>query len=299
MNNNNTKTTDMECPFTVKFDKYPTMAKHFNELLLFLSSSEHFTDLDINGIWQILDTMSYEERMKKVTKQIKRKKVKQALFKADGLTKPPNRMNLFRKKFKQECKDEGREYSKEYFTTAYEALSDEKIAELEKECTELRKEYEEQYNTLRLKAMFNGEYPLDKPKGACSNYMIFNKACHSKDSNLLSKSQISVLKKAEGSDFKTMIATIKSLWDKLKVEEKAKFTKLSVEDKQRYKYQMYEYEILSLEAQIRFAQSNNETIRVSELESELTELRDNEPDGYSDYTSSDDYTPLFDYSQFE
>jgi hypothetical protein len=299
MDNNNTKTADMECPFTVKFDKDPNMAKHFNELLLFLASSEHFSDLDIAEIWQILDTMSYEERMKKATKQMKRKKVKEAAFKAEGLKRPPNRMNLFRTKFKQECKDEGREYSKEYFTTAYEALSEEKLAELEEECAELRQEYDERYNELRLKAMFNGEYPLDKPKGACSNFMIFNKACHARDSKLLSKSQITVLKKADGGDFKTMINAITGLWDKLKVEEKEKFTKLSSEDKQRHKYQIYEHGILSLEAQIRFAQSKNETIRVSELEAELSELRDSEPDGYSDYIDSDDYTPLFDFSQFE
>jgi hypothetical protein len=298
MDINNTQTADMECPFTVQFDKDPLKATHFNELLEFLAKSEHFSDLDISEIWAILDTMEYKERMLKIKKQMKRKKVKAAAFKPEGLKKPPNRMNLFRTKFKQECKDEGREYSKDYFVTAYKALSEEKIEELEEECAELKKVYETRFNELRLKAMYLGEYPLDKPKGSCSNYMMFSKACHSKDSNLLSKSQITTLNKSDG-DFKKMITVIKSLWDKLKVEEKSRFTDLAKADKERYTFQSYEHAILSLEAQIRFAQSKNETIRVSELESELSELRDTEPEGFDEFTSSADYKPLYDFSQFE
>lgn len=299
MNTNKTNTADMECAFTVQFDKNPEKAKHFNELLEHLVSSEHFADLDIDEVWGVLDTMEREERMKKVKKQLKRKAVKKAAFKPVGLKKPPNRMNLFRAKFKDECKEEGRDYSKEYFESAYKALSEEKLAELDEECTALKEVYEKKFNLRKLRAIYNGEYSPDEPKRACSNYMMFSKACHAKDSSLLSKSQLTTLKKADGSDFKKMISVIKELWDKLKHEEKSKFKQISDNDKIRYKCQLHEHHVLDLEAQIRLAQSKNETIRVSELESELADLKDTEPEEFEEYTGSDDYVPLYDFSVLE
>ena len=161
--NTNKNTTDMECAFTVQFDKNPEKAKHFNELLEHLVSSEHFDDLDIDEVWGLLDTMDREERMKKVKKQMKRKAVKKAAFKPVGLKKPPNRMNLFRIKFKEECKEEGRDYSKDYFDSAYKALSEEKLAELDEECSALKEVYEKKFNEMKLRAIYNGEHTPDEP----------------------------------------------------------------------------------------------------------------------------------------
>lgn len=299
MNTNNTETQNMECAFTVQFDKNPEKAQHFNELLEFLASSEHFSELDIDEVWGIIDTMERDERLKKAKKQLKRKVVKQAAFKPENLKKPPNRMNLFREKFKQECKDEDRKYTKDYFTAAYKALTEEALSELDEECSSLKEIYEKRYELLKLKAIHDGEYPPEAVKRACSSYMMFSKACHAKDSNLLSKTQISALKKADGSDFKKMISVIKGLWDKLKHEEKQRFNEIAVNDKKRYRFQSYEHDVIALEAQIRLAQSKNETIRVSELESELADLRDNEPEDYEEYKSSDDYVPLYDFSVLE
>jgi hypothetical protein len=297
MDNNNTN--NMECPFTAQFDKQPEKAKNFSELLTFLATSEHFSDLDINEVWGILDSVEYEERMKKVKGQLKRKAVKKAAFKPTNLKRPPNRMNLFRAKFKTECKEEGREYSKDYFTSAYNALSEEVLAELDEECSELKRVYEEKFAALKLKAIYDGEYEPDKPKGSCSSYMMFSKACHARDSALLSKTQLTTLKKSGSGDFKKMITTIKELWDKLKHEEKQRFVELSNDDKIRYKCQMYEYNVLSLEAQIRLAQSKKETIRTSELQSDLAELKDNEPEEYEEYTSQADYKHIYDFSSLE
>lgn len=299
MNTNNTETQNMECPYTVQFDKNPEKAQYFNELLEFLGTSEHFSELEIDDVWGILDTMPRDERLKKAKKQLKRKAVKQAAFKPTGLKKPPNRMNLFREKFKQECKEEDRKYTKEYFEAAYKALTEEALAELDEECSALKEIYEKRYALLKLKAIHDGEYPLDTVKRACSSYMMFSKACHAKDASLLSKPQISALKKADGSDFKKMIGVIKGIWDKLKHEEKQRFNDIAANDKLRYKFQVYEHDVITLEAQIRLAQSKGETIRVSELESELADLRDNEPEEYEDYTSSDGYAPLYDFSVLE
>lgn len=292
--NNN---VDMECPLTIQFDKHPETVAAVDMALTHLENkSDSFDKLEA---WTLIDSMDYEERIKKSKKDLKRKVVKEAKFKPKGLKRAPNRMNLFREQFKQECKDEGRDYSKEYFEAAYKALSEDKKAELDEECAELKKVYEEKYEKLKLRAMYNGEFPLEKPKRQCSSWILFSKACHAQDSNVLSKSIISKLKKEETSDFKKTIALIKKLWHGLKHEERRKFDELVETGKETYKFKEYEFETISLEAQIRLALSKNETIMVSELEAELDRHRESAPEGYEEYTGSVDYEPLYDFSEFE
>jgi hypothetical protein len=287
----------MECPLTIQFDKHPETVAAVD--MAFNHLEEKYDNFDKLEAWTLIDNVDYEERIKKSKKDLKRKVAKQAKFKAPGLKRAPNRMNLFREQFKQECKDEGREYSKEYFESAYKALSEEKLAELDEECATLKTVYDEKYEKLKLRAMYNGEYPLEKPKRQCSSWILFSKACHAKDTKLLSKTIISKLKKEDTSDFKKTIALIKKLWDGLKHEERSKFDTIVEAGKETYKFKEYEYEMTSLECQIRHALSKNETIMVSEFESELEKLREEAPEGYEDYTGSADYEPLYDFSEFE
>ena len=296
-NTNTNKTVKMEGGYTSRFDNNPKKAQEWMEALRHVCSQ---SEVDIEDLWATVDTMSIEEREKKVKRQLKRVSNKAAQFKTTTITKPPNRMNLYRKRFKAECEENGEKYSKETFAEAYAALSDDELAALDEEVAELKAEYTKAYEKERLKAIYNGDFTPPEVKRALSAYMIFGMCCHAKNDKHLSKTIINKLNDADKKkmSFGDMGKFIKALWTDLKPKQKEVFTKLNEEAKAKYHFQVYERNIIIANGNIRRATREEDTDAAANFDEELTVLTENPPDGYEKYTSSKDYQPLYDFTPF-
>jgi hypothetical protein len=295
-NTNTNKTVKMEGGYTSRFDNNPKKAQEWMEALRHVCSQ---SEVDIEELWATVDTMSIEEREKKVKRQLKRVSNKAAQFKATTIAKPPNRMNLFRKRFKEECAENGDKYSKDTFAEAYAALSSDELAALDEEVAGLKAEYEADYEKERVKAIYNGDFTPPDIKRALSAYMIFGMCCHSKNNKYLPKSIIKKLNDMPSDmSFGDMGKFIKTLWSSLTAKQKEVFSKLNEEAKAKYLFQVYERNIIIANGNIRRATREEDTDAATKFEEELVSLTDNPPEGYEAYTSSSDYQPLYDFTSF-
>lgn len=298
--NNSTKQSDkmQNGCYTSRFDNKPQMAKDYLECIRYLVSK---TDGDIEELWALYDNQSVEEREEHIKKGLKRVKAIAAKFKPDadcGLTKPPNNVyNLFRQQYKEE---QGESYTKEGFEKAYKALKKPTLAKLKKEVDKLNAAYNIEVEKLKNIAIYKGEHPPPKVKGACNTYAIFMKDCYSDEPRFIGKKQIKAFAKLREEcknngkkhteNTKVIAGLVKEFWDGLSDVEKESVKELATEDKLRFHCENYERDVFVLEAKIRFTESCDEhsdterSRRVKAYTEELTKLQESgKPEGYDEY----------------
>lgn len=293
-----TKDTMQNGCFTSRFDNNPQMAKDYLECIRYLVSK---TDGDLAELWSLYDNQTLEERETNIKKGLKRVKAKEAAFKPDsdsGLTKPANNVyNLFRQQYKEE---QGDAYTKEGFEKAYKALKKPALAKLKKEVDKLNEAYNTEVEKLKNIAIYKGEHPPPKVKGACNTYAIFMKDCYSDEPKFIGKKQIKAFEKLREEcknngkkhteNTKVIAGLVKEFWDGLSDVEKEAVKELATEDKLRFHCENYERDVFVLEAKIRFTEASDEhsdaerSRRVKAYTEELSKLRESgKPEGYDDY----------------
>lgn len=297
MANNTNTIEEMAGIYTAKHDKKPELALHAIDIIRLISSK---SDVDENELWNLIDSTDIGERTSKANKLVKSRKKRDAKFKPDKSILPsvPTIRNLFIKDFKTECKDEGREYSHEYCDLAYKALKETEIEKLRERREAIKKAYDIEKEKLRLRAIYYGEFtPQRIKKRSNSAYMYFANSCHDFDTTFVSKANIGKIKKM--TSMTDRVPFIKKLWDALTDTKRNEVIAKYDEFNRIHSFRLYEREVIILNGKIRYYQNINDTIMVSKVQAELENLKEAEPEGYEDYKSSSDYTPVYDLSEFE
>lgn len=297
MNNNNseTKTDIMEGGrFTSRYAKNYKDSMHAIEICEHLASC---SSVNADELYKYLDVLTIAEAKKRNKTANKRTQVKEAEFKAVGLKTVPTVYNLFRQKFKAKVGDD---YTGEAFNQEYNTLSKKQKDELYYEISIMKEKYNTEYEKQKLRAIYEGEYPPAQVKRKTNARFMLSKICSNDKlkKKLLTKTQ---MKKMVNMPKKLAERTevITSIWESLSEAQMEQLTDMVTYDGIRQKCQMFEREVLVLEAGIRKAKRNGDTVTVSLLNADLTKLNQNVPDEYQEYIENDDYAPLYDFTELE
>lgn len=301
---NNNNTADMNGMYSALYDKNPNIAKHALELV---SKICDMSNADIEEIWAKFDSKDYTERNDEVEeilgKKKRRTRNKVVKFKPDPAILPnipDNLRNFFRTKFKQECIDEDRKYTKDYFESAYGALTDNALEELQAEYDEVCKQYDIDYERLKLRAIYNGEYTEIKVKNPINNTRnILLRYSFELNKKYMTKKLISDAKKCK-KDMKERQRIVTEMNNNLTEEQIADLEEIIRLDKLRARCQKYERDVILLECKIRYyTHKEPDELIVKRLTKSLQLKKDSPPEDYEDYTSQDNYAPLVDFSEIE
>lgn len=245
-------------------------AAHFIELLEFLN--EKVENLPLEQFWDLIDTLTIDERKDKIKKAKKRHKRKVDKFNPDNLKKPRNSINLFRIDYKESLISQGKKYNQLDFSKAWKLLSDEKKAEYEDKYNKEMVKYNKDYKKAKDIAILSGEYEDSEPKRPLSGYMIYLDLARRKDSKLIPSEVIEEINKLPITK-----QTVKLTEYYKKFMENEDNVKLLDNTRMQYKdlynYDYYHWYITNLNGKIKQCKRDNKDSKY--LEKELEEYKNN------------------------
>lgn len=211
-------------------------AEHFMELLEFLYENvENYPEPD--KIWPVLDSMSYEERKKKIKTQTKRAKKRVQKFKPKNIPNPKKPMELFRVEFKKQCIENDTKYTKDSFDTAWRELDDEEKERFNSIYQENKAIYEKDYQAAMEKAIHDGEYTPPQPKRPLKGYMLFTSFCRKEGNTFLTRDEYESI---QGKGIKECSELFSKKYSEIKENED--FIKHMKETQEQYE-ELYNYRI--------------------------------------------------------
>lgn len=184
----------------------------------------------------------------------KRKVKEEAKFVPTGLKKPSNALNIFTKKFQEQCKATGTTYSHTAKNEAWGKLSDSEKSVYQKQYEEAKTKYEASLAKQREDAIKNGLFPEDKPKRPLTAYFHYlaevrpqlakKYAISDADAKGLSKEDLAAKKKDNNLKISSEAG---EMWKKLTDDQKAKYANMYKRDKEVYDTKMAEWTKRDLE----------------------------------------------------
>lgn len=240
-------------------------ASNFIELLEFLN--DRVDNFPLEQFWELIDSVSLEERKEKIRKQQKRVKKRFEKFNPINIKRPKNPMNLYRIEYKNRIMTDGKEYNQEEFNKSWNELSEADKQVYVDQYNKNMEQYEIDYNKDMELAILEGEYEAAEPKKPLSIYMLFMDFCRRENNTIVSdemKTKLSEL---------SLIETTKKLCDLYKefITDETNLKKLEdAKDQytQLYSYNYYHWKIINLEGRIKKCkrEGKNSTYLETELE---------------------------------
>ena len=189
-----------------------------------------------------------------IKKANKRKVKEEAKFVPTGLKKPSNALNIFTKKFQEQCKATGTKYSHAAKNEAWSKLTDAEKSVYQKQYEEAKTKYEASLAKQREDAIKNGLFPEDKPKRPLTAYFHYLAEVREKltkkyavtaaEAAKLTPEELAAKKRDNNLKISTEAG---SMWKELTEEQKSKYSNLYKKEKEEYDVKMAEWTKRDLE----------------------------------------------------
>jgi hypothetical protein len=245
-------------------------ASHFIELLEFLN--EKVENLPLEQFWDLIDSLSIEERKEKIKKSKKRDKRKVDKFNPDNLKKPKNPINLFRINYKENLISQGKKYNQEDFNKAWKLLSDDEKLKYETIYNDEMVKYNKDYEKAKVKAINAGEYQEPEPKKPLSGYMLFLDFSRRENSKLVPTDIMNEITKLQ---ITKQAGKLTEYYKKFMEDEKnvKLLEDTRIQYKDLYNYDYYHWYVRNLSGKIKQCEREGKDSKY--LEKELEEYKNN------------------------
>lgn len=244
-------------------------AMNFIEILEFLN--DRVDNFPLDQFWDLVDTLSLDERKDKIKKQQKRCRKKYDKYNPSNLTRPKTAMNLFRVEYKKTMMSDGKKYNQEEFNKAWASISDAEKKPYVEQYNKLLKQYELDYDKSLKLAIINGEHEEHEPKKPLSTYMLFMSFCRLDNNCIVDDKLKDELKSC------SLVDTTVKLSDLYKeyIKDEQNLKKLEnarAQCVELYDYNYYHWKVANLQGRIKKCQREGKNITY--LQKELNDYID-------------------------